>query len=145
MLYQARHVCPEVCRVCILELPSLTHSAGDISDVTDRTLLIRTAFETFSSIASSFDSALQEEVRTVAVSLYGGTSCAPFGCLVSSSSFVVDLLKDETSHVDLAGPTLQSLKSLLSKPPSNPRAIEQFTRLVHGLLSACLINIDEIR
>lgn len=45
---------------------------GGVANVADRTQLIKTAFETFSSIATSFDAGMQEEVRTVAVSLYGG-------------------------------------------------------------------------
>jgi hypothetical protein len=51
-------------------------------------------------------------------------------------------LKDEKSEADLAGQTLQSLKLIL-EPPS--LVSPDYPRLVHGLLSGCLINIDEMQ
>ena len=59
----------------------------------------------------------------------------------------VELLKEEKSDIDLIGPTLQSLKTLLDPPPSKTAADSalKFYRVVHGLLSACLANIDEMR
>lgn len=57
----------------------------------------------------------------------------------------VDLLKDESSEVDLVGPTLPALKSLLSLPYALPQDKETFGQLVHALLSACLHHIDEMR
>lgn len=59
-----------------------------------------------------------------------------------------DLLKEEKSDIDLIGPTLQSLKLLLDAPPAKTETVEstlKFNRIVHGLLSACLSNIDEMR
>ena len=44
------------------------------------------------------------------------------------------------------GPTLPALKVLLSIPVYNtPDATNKFGRLVHGLLSACLLHVDEMR
>ena len=62
-------------------------------------------------------------------------------------AFSPDLLKEEKSDVDLIGPTLQSLKSLLDSPPAKAatESTTKFYRVVHGLLSACLANIDEMR
>lgn len=54
-------------------------------------------------------------------------------------------MKDETSELDLVGPTLQALKALLDRPVNLPDPDNKFGRIVHGLLSACLINIDEMR
>lgn len=61
----------------------------------------------------------------------------------------IELLKEEKSDIDLIGPTLQSLKTLLDPPPTKAAADSdsgsKFYRVVHGLLSACLTNIDEMR
>jgi len=56
----------------------------------------------------------------------------------------VDLLRDESSDVDVVGPTLPVLKSLLT-PGSTYKVTEFFQRVVHGLLSSCMLNIDEMR
>jgi hypothetical protein len=53
-----------------------------------------------------------------------------------------ELLKDESSGIDLVGPTLPALKSLLEFPQQDQAL---YARLVHALLSACLLNIDEMR
>jgi HEAT repeat-containing protein 5 len=59
---------------------------------------------------------------------------------------MADLLRDETSDIDLVGPTLPVLKSLLT-PRSTQKATDSefFHRVVHGLLSSCLLSIDEMR
>lgn len=58
----------------------------------------------------------------------------------------LDLLKDESSEIDLVGPTLPSLKSLLDLPTTSaPNARDRYSRLIHGLISACLLNVDEMR
>ena len=56
-----------------------------------------------------------------------------------------ELLKDEVSEVDLVGPTLQSLKKLLENVPKSPDEKAKFERVVHGIISACLVNIDAMR
>lgn len=57
----------------------------------------------------------------------------------------IELLKDEISEIDFVGPTLQSLKRLLDNIPESPAEHAKFDRMVHGILSACLVNIDEMR
>ncbi len=54
-----------------------------------------------------------------------------------------DLLKDETSENYYAGPTLPSLVALVSR--SLDKVDTAFYQLIHGLLSACLLNIDEMK
>ena len=56
-----------------------------------------------------------------------------------------ELLKDEVSELDLVGPTLQSLKKLLEKVPEGQSEKLKFERMVHGIASACLVNIDSMR
>jgi HEAT repeat-containing protein 5 len=52
-------------------------------------------------------------------------------------------LKNEFSVVDLVGPTLPALKLMLDNPPAGINSVESpYTKLVHGLLSSCLQNID---
>ena len=59
----------------------------------------------------------------------------------------LELLKDEKSEVDIAGPTLPSLKIILDGPPakSDIEASSRYSRLIHGLFSSCIVNIDEMR
>lgn len=65
---------------------------------------------------------------------------------VTASNELSDLLKDESSEVDLVGPTLLALKTLLEIPVhATPSAQDSFSSLVHGLLSVCIRNIDEMR
>lgn len=57
-----------------------------------------------------------------------------------------ELLKDESCDVDLLGPTLPALKLLLDFPSnSSSEAHDKYCQTVHGLLSACLLNIDAMR
>ena len=114
------------------------------SNPADRIALIKTSFDTLLSICSSFEAKVQEEVRAVAISLYGGMLTDLFFLAWLRTEGKVDLLRDETSEIDLVGPTLPALKSLLTPGP-NYEVTEFFQRVVHGLLSSCLLNIDEMR
>jgi hypothetical protein len=68
------------------------------------------------------------------------------GPLIRYNVLLSDMLKDESSEADLVGPTLSALKSLLEIPSHRASdSQEMFSRLVHGVLSACLVNIDEMR
>ncbi|KAJ7205156.1 clathrin-coated vesicle protein [Mycena haematopus] len=117
-------------RICshILRHSTSVSSRGSIiqGDVSDRIKMIMAAFAAFVSIATSIKSVKREDVRAVGILLYS------------------ELLKDESSDIDLAGPTLTALKSLLDLPTTSPDAGDRYSRLVHGLVSACLLNIDEM-
>lgn len=57
-----------------------------------------------------------------------------------------ELLKDENSPLDLVSPTLPSLKALLDfEPHQDKESVERFSKLAHGLASACLLNVEEMR
>lgn len=58
-----------------------------------------------------------------------------------------DLLKDESSEIDLVSPTLPALKSLLDVPVARANEAEKgrYSSVIHALLSACLLNIDNMR
>lgn len=57
-----------------------------------------------------------------------------------------ELLKDETSLVDLVAPTLPILKALISRAFA-PRhgTLAVLPKVANGMLSACLQNIDDVR
>ncbi|KAM5530811.1 hypothetical protein V8D89_015522, partial [Ganoderma adspersum] len=98
----------------------------DAASPSEKVKLIIAAFEAFSTVTASFGPSQREDFRALAITLY------------------CELLKDETSELDLVGPTLQALKSLLDRPANLPDPDSKYGRLVHGLLSACLVNIDEM-
>ncbi|EKM52639.1 uncharacterized protein PHACADRAFT_186750 [Phanerochaete carnosa HHB-10118-sp] len=102
-------------------------SIQDNATPADRVLLINAGFDAYAVIAAACEPSRNIEYRTVAVALYN------------------DLLTDEISEMDLVGPTLQSLKKLLEKVPEDDHERVKYERVVHGLLSACLLNIDAMR
>ncbi|KAL5476373.1 hypothetical protein ACEPAI_3473 [Sanghuangporus weigelae] len=120
-------ICAYVLRNSITGPGSIRTFASD--SATDRISLIRAAFSAFLTVAETFGAGSQEQMRAVAVAIYA------------------ELLKEEKSDLDMAAPTLQSLKALLDNPPSKLQAdaLSRYSRLVHGLFSACLVNIDEMR
>lgn len=61
-----------------------------------------------------------------------------------NSSQSSELLKDETLEIDLITPTMPAFKSLVSLDP-HPRTRERYDSLIHGILSSCLLNVDEMR
>ncbi|CAA7266119.1 unnamed protein product [Cyclocybe aegerita] len=117
-------------RICSHILKQSTSARASLApaQLSDRIALISAALSAFASIAGSITSTQREDVRAVAILLYA------------------DMLKDETSEVDLVSPTLPSLKLLLDLPVSQgPDDKDRYSRLIHALLSACLLNIDSMR
>ncbi|KAF9069763.1 clathrin-coated vesicle protein [Rhodocollybia butyracea] len=109
---------------------STSHSSGPAiqGDIVDRVKMILAAFSAFATIAVSTTTTFKEDVRAVGILLYS------------------EILKDESNDIDLAGPTFPSLKVLLDLPLSAAAdAQDRYQRLMHGLLSSCLLNIDEMR
>ena len=47
--------------------------------------------------------------------------------------------------MDIASTTLPALKSLLEVPREFKDPSDRYAKLVHGILSACLVNIDHMR
>ncbi|KAH7108306.1 ARM repeat-containing protein [Auriculariales sp. MPI-PUGE-AT-0066] len=95
----------------------------------ERVAMINGTFAAYRSVSTQFGSKHREDLRAVAISLY--------------SAF----LKDELSEQDLVGPTLHSLKLILEVVPDAAVVEENspYSRAVHGLLSACLLNLEEMR
>lgn len=111
----------------------------------DRIALVRSSFTAFTSIGKGFGPRLREEIRGVAVSIYAGKYPVFSLRFTKLNAITSDLLKNEKSEIDLTSPTLQSLKGILEHPPNQGDALVHFGKLVHGLLSSCLVNVDEMR
>lgn len=72
--------------------------------------------------------------------------CFTATCLLTLLSMTSELLKDETSEVDLIGPTLPVLKELCDRglsPKNGPLAV--LPLVMNGMLSACLQNVEDMR
>ncbi|KAF9269100.1 clathrin-coated vesicle protein [Marasmius fiardii PR-910] len=123
-----RSHCLRICAHIVRHSTSASHGSAIQGNATDRFKMIQAAFSAFTSVAASTNTFLREDVRAVAILLYS------------------EILKDESPDIDLAGPTFSSLKSLLDLPPAPSRgSSERYQKLIHGLLSDCLRNIDEMR
>ncbi|KAG2133962.1 armadillo-type protein [Suillus cothurnatus] len=101
----------------------MTSIQGDLSDIAK---MISGSLGAFHLIASTTESVVREDVRGIGCVLYG------------------ELLKDETSEADLVTPTLPAFRSLLAVS-CHPSIHERYGKLIHGLLSSCLLNVDEMR
>ncbi|KDQ54486.1 hypothetical protein JAAARDRAFT_80176 [Jaapia argillacea MUCL 33604] len=118
-------ICGYILRHSLPRTPdSLTHSNSRPSE---RIRLIQVAFESFLNIGLTLGPTHQEEVRAAALSIYS------------------ELLRDESAEIDYVGPTLPSLKLFLDPPRRLGDPLLKYERSVHGLLSACLVNIDNMR
>ncbi|KAI0717727.1 ARM repeat-containing protein [Cerioporus squamosus] len=127
-LSSPRAHCLRICAYILRRVISGPRNGGvhDGASPAEKVRLIIAAFDAFSTVAASFGPSQREDFRAVAITLY------------------CELLKDEISEIDLVGPTLQALKALLDRPANLPDPDNKFGRVVHGLLSTCLVNIDEM-
>ncbi|GAA5889046.1 hypothetical protein JCM6882_009727 [Rhodosporidiobolus microsporus] len=90
---------------------------------------IKATFALFADLADVFPNPLREELYAVAFHFYSL------------------LLKDEKADVDLAGPTLAVLKTLTDRGLSGKSVVVPtvLPKVINGMLSACMLNIDEVR
>ncbi|KAF8904140.1 clathrin-coated vesicle protein [Gymnopilus junonius] len=120
--------CLRICAHILRQSTSTSRASVAQGQLSDRITLISTCLSAFASIAASVSTPQREDIRGVAILLYN------------------DLLKDESSEFDLVSPTLPALKTLLDIPVSeDPDDRDRYSRLIHALLSACLLNIDNMR
>ncbi|EIW85333.1 clathrin-coated vesicle protein [Coniophora puteana RWD-64-598 SS2] len=120
--------CSKICAHMIrhsVQVSSMPSIQGDVVNIVK---MINGAFSTFETIAKTLSGSVREDVRGVACMLFA------------------ELLKDETRELDLNTPLLPCLKALLSIPiDSSPEAKDVYSKLIYGLLSSCLLNVDEMR
>lgn len=90
----------------------------------DRIGCLRAGFSAFSKVVDCIDAVQRADLTAVGIHLFA------------------DLLKDESS-MDLAGACLPALKGLVDQCILAKG--ETGAKVVHGLLSACLTNVDEMR
>ncbi|KAG8716699.1 hypothetical protein FRC08_008984 [Ceratobasidium sp. 394] len=120
--------CLQVC-VMILKnaIPSPQAQSNNIQqNPAERIPLIISAFQALMAIGEVAGPSVQPDVRAIALSIYS------------------DLLKDEYSEMDIVGPTLQALRGLLLSDTKAIAKENMYSRVVHGSLSACLQNIDDM-
>ncbi|KAK1228476.1 hypothetical protein PQX77_008494 [Marasmius sp. AFHP31] len=123
-----RSHCLRICAHIVRNSTSSSRTSAIHGNAADCFKMIQTAFAAFLAVASSTNTSLREDVRAVGVLLYS------------------EILKDESPEIDLAGPTFPSLKALLDLPRASARnSSERYQKLIHGLLSDCLRNVDEMR
>ncbi|KAJ1300539.1 hypothetical protein OPQ81_002194 [Rhizoctonia solani] len=92
----------------------------------DRIPLLISAFQALLAVGEVAGPATLPSVRALALSIYS------------------DLLKDEYSEIDLIGPTLQSLRGMLLSDFKDVQKEPLYPKVVNGLLSACLQNVDDM-
>ncbi|KAL4065423.1 armadillo-type protein [Scleroderma yunnanense] len=118
--------CLKICAY-ILRHVRRTHGAPAISgSIQDLAKMVGGALNNFEVVASTTDGNIREDVRGVGCMLYA------------------ELLKDETLDMDLITPTLPAFRALLSVEVKED-ARERYGNLIHGLISSCLLNIDDMR
>jgi len=90
-----------------------------------KAVIINTAFDAYNDMSECCQHIPEVQSKTLGLTLY------------------FELLQDEHANGDLVGPTLQSLKRLLEY--TNSSSTEKYDQVFHGMLSACLNNIDKMR
>jgi hypothetical protein len=116
---------------------SIYKSVLAIDCPSSRIQLVATTFEAFTELSSKFEENQRESLRAIAVSFYSGMLLKTVMAHIIDSN--LDMLKAESTAIDLASSILPSLKRLLS-PPS-PAALA-YAKTAHAFLSQCVVNID---
>ncbi|GEM12259.1 clathrin-coated vesicle protein [Rhodotorula toruloides] len=88
---------------------------------------IRHVFSRFADVADLLPSQLRVELYAIAFHSYS------------------TVLRDEKTEIDFAGPTLPVLKTLCDKAAARPGDAQTLSKVLNGVLSACLLNIDAVR
>jgi len=66
--------------------------------------------------------------------------------LAVATYLFAELLRDETAKADLAGPCLPLLKAICDRAyAARQPGSHIYARVLHGLLSACIQHVDEMR
>lgn len=107
-----------------------TQSVLSYSDsLIDRVTFFRSAFTAFARVVDCIEVTQRADLCAVGLHLF------------------TDLLRDETPNMDYAGALLPVMKSLVDQSIRSdvPGTSTGADKVVHGLLSACLTNVDDMR
>jgi HEAT repeat protein len=109
--------------------PQVASTFSPTDSAADRVAFFKTAFAAYVRIVEIMDRVQRADLCAVAVHLFA------------------DLLHDETPNMDIAGACLPSLKLIIDQLLASqvPTVTATTDRVLHGLLSACLSNVDEMR
>lgn len=133
-----------VCSIIQRSLPSRT-TRIEGSSVDARIALLRAAFIGLLDLADLHAPPLRSELYAVAFTFYARAYAWPFDSNCSLDSRT-ELLNDESSPVDVTTPTLPVLKTLLERSLQARQPKEDLIpRVINGLLSASLQNVEDVR
>jgi hypothetical protein len=120
----------------------LLTAVSPADSIADRVAFLKTAFAAFVRIVETMEMTQRADLCAVAIHLFAGA--LP---LLHRYQLTPDLLHDETPSMDLAGACLPSLKLILDLILASqvPTITASSDRVLHGLLGACLNNVDEMR
>lgn len=93
------------------------------------------------SIGTSIKSIQREDVRAMGILLHRGKYHQ------FTRQYRFDMFRDESLEIVLARPALTALKSLPDLSTASlrpPDAGDRYSRLVHCLISSCVLNIDKM-
>ncbi|KAI6043108.1 armadillo-type protein [Pisolithus marmoratus] len=116
-------------KICAYVLRHVRHGQGApaiTGSIEELTKLISVALSSFELVVTTTVGNIREDVRGIGCVLYA------------------ELLKDETLDMDLVTPTLPAFKALLSVEVKESTR-DCYDQLIHGLVSSCLLNIDDMR
>lgn len=114
-------------------------------------LYTRAIFALFADIAEAFPSPMREELHAIAFHCFSRASHDRLFTsnlrLKYANTVSTVLLKDEKLDVDLVGPSLPILKALCDRSlrTTEEAAAATVGKVLNGMMSACLMNIDEMR
>jgi hypothetical protein len=123
----AQSLCLRICTYVIRHIIPHPGEPAIQGEIIDKIKLINSAFIALSAVRATVTTTRSEALRGLSLLLYS------------------ELLKDESPSPDFVGQTLPVLRSLLEIHDTSHDALERLGRMVHGLLSTCLLNIDVMR
>lgn len=107
---------------------------------------IRLVFSRFADVADLLPAQLRIELYAIAFHFYSGGSHVSWLRMQRSNDRAhTVLLKDEKNEIDFAAPTLPVLKTLCDRASARPDESQTLSKVLNGVLSACLLNIDAVR
>ncbi|SGY11546.1 BQ5605_C090g13049 [Microbotryum silenes-dioicae] len=125
---RARYTCSS--DLALTQWSFFSTQSATLASAPARITLLRSAFSSFADLADIYPASTREELYAIAFYFYS------------------QLLQEEASEIDLVSPTLPMLKALCDRSqrfPPGARGFVVLPKVINGMLSACLQNIDSVR